>query len=293
MVGVGVIVVVLIIVPDEHRSFIVRLHRDGQHDGLGRRSAPDTLRSIAFWYVFLRVCSWPSTRSPASTRLRTRPRRRTRLRDRPRSACTCPSSRLGLLRLHPAGRGHLGYPGHAERVDTSSSTSSRTIWVAGDGPELGDVPALHLLVAQFFCLTASVTSASRMIFAFSRDRAVPGHQLWRRVASNRVPHMSVIAIVVRGRGDHAPGDLELLRRLLRGNGDRRHRPVHRLHPPRVSCAGGMKDELTSRARGRSASTTSGSTRSRSSGSSSSASSSSCRRTSIGAAVGGRGSRGRQ
>ena len=26
-----------------------------------------------------------------------------------------------------------------------------------------------------------------MMFAFSRDRAVPGHQLWRRVAPNRVP----------------------------------------------------------------------------------------------------------
>ena len=32
------------------------------------------------------------------------------------------------------------------------------------------------VVAQFFCVTASVTSASRMIFAFSRDRAVPGHR---------------------------------------------------------------------------------------------------------------------
>ncbi len=51
-------------------------------------------------------------------------------------------------------------------------------------------------VAQFFCLTASVTSASRMLFAFSRDRAVPGHQLWRRVATNRVPRYAVIAIVV-------------------------------------------------------------------------------------------------
>ena len=51
-------------------------------------------------------------------------------------------------------------------------------------------------VAQLFCLIASVTSASRMLFAFSRDRAVPGHQLWRRVSPNRVPHMAVIAIVV-------------------------------------------------------------------------------------------------
>jgi amino acid transporter len=52
------------------------------------------------------------------------------------------------------------------------------------------------VVAQFFCLTASVTSASRMMFAFSRDRAVPGHQLWRKVARNRVPRNAVWAIAV-------------------------------------------------------------------------------------------------
>ena len=52
------------------------------------------------------------------------------------------------------------------------------------------------VVAQFFCVTASVTSASRMMFAFSRDRAVPGHPIWRRVAKNRVPVWSVFGIGV-------------------------------------------------------------------------------------------------
>ena len=52
------------------------------------------------------------------------------------------------------------------------------------------------VVAQFFCVTASITSASRMLFAFSRDGAVPGHRLWRQVGRNRVPQLSVIAIVV-------------------------------------------------------------------------------------------------
>ncbi len=33
-----------------------------------------------------------------------------------------------------------------------------------------------------------------MMFAFSRDRAVPGHQLWRQVAANRIPRIAVIAI---------------------------------------------------------------------------------------------------
>ena len=52
------------------------------------------------------------------------------------------------------------------------------------------------VVAQFFCVTASVTSASRMMYAFSRDRAVPGHPLWSEVAANRVPRNAVWAIVV-------------------------------------------------------------------------------------------------
>jgi hypothetical protein len=33
-----------------------------------------------------------------------------------------------------------------------------------------------------------------MMFAFSRDGAVPGHRLWRRVARNRVPYLAVVAI---------------------------------------------------------------------------------------------------
>jgi amino acid transporter len=45
---------------------------------------------------------------------------------------------------------------------------------------------------QFFCTTACQTSASRMLFAFSRDRAVPGHRMWSRVSSNKVPANGVI-----------------------------------------------------------------------------------------------------
>jgi amino acid transporter len=70
------------------------------------------------------------------------------------------------------------------------------IWTAA----LGDAWAAFLLiigaVAQFFCGTASVTSASRMLFAFSRDRAVPRYRVWRKVSANRVPINAVIGIVV-------------------------------------------------------------------------------------------------
>ena len=51
------------------------------------------------------------------------------------------------------------------------------------------------VIAQCFCTIASTTSASRMMFAFSRDRAVPGHQLWKRVSKrDRIPIYTVWGI---------------------------------------------------------------------------------------------------
>ena len=40
-------------------------------------------------------------------------------------------------------------------------------------------------VGQLFCGMSCVTSGSRMLFAFSRDRAVPLHQLWTKLNANR------------------------------------------------------------------------------------------------------------
>ena len=55
-----------------------------------------------------------------------------------------------------------------------------------------------------------------MMFAFSRDRAVPGHQLWRKVSRNRVPYYAVIAIGVLAVGTDDPDVLEHRDRLLVG-----------------------------------------------------------------------------
>ena len=50
---------------------------------------------------------------------------------------------------------------------------------------LGDNWAIFVLLivigAQFFCGMASVTANSRMIYAFSRDGAVPGHKWWHAI----------------------------------------------------------------------------------------------------------------
>ncbi|MFF7656255.1 amino acid permease [Streptomyces sp. NPDC007983] len=42
---------------------------------------------------------------------------------------------------------------------------------------------LIVIIAQLFCGNAEVAAASRMVFAFSRDGALPGSRLWQRVSS--------------------------------------------------------------------------------------------------------------
>ncbi len=52
-------------------------------------------------------------------------------------------------------------------------------------------------VGQFFCSTACMTSASRMTFAFSRDKAIPGSSLWSKVnPGTKVPVNAVMLVGV-------------------------------------------------------------------------------------------------
>jgi len=60
----------------------------------------------------------------------------------------------------------------------------------------GTSRAGHLGGRQFFCTTACMTSTTRMLFAFSRDGAVPGHRYWRKLSANRVPVYSVVLAAV-------------------------------------------------------------------------------------------------
>jgi amino acid transporter len=71
----------------------------------------------------------------------------------------------------------------------------QSIWQSSLGRRWAEFLLFIAVVAQCFCTIASVTSASRMMFAFSRDRAVPGHQIWKRVSTrDRVPIYTVWAI---------------------------------------------------------------------------------------------------
>jgi amino acid transporter len=64
------------------------------------------------------------------------------------------------------------------------------------GTRTAEVMLFICVGAQFYCGMSSITSASRMLYAFSRDRAVPGHRYWRQLNKSRVPVYAVWAIAV-------------------------------------------------------------------------------------------------
>jgi amino acid transporter len=55
------------------------------------------------------------------------------------------------------------------------------IWLDAIGRTAAELLLLVAIGAQLFCGMSSVTANSRMIYAFSRDGALPGSEIWHRV----------------------------------------------------------------------------------------------------------------
>jgi amino acid transporter len=72
------------------------------------------------------------------------------------------------------------------------------IWDTSLGRTWAEFLLFIIVCAQTFCLIACITSGSRMMFAFSRDRALPGHQAWRTVSRHRVPVWAALAMGTLG-----------------------------------------------------------------------------------------------
>ncbi len=103
------------------------------------------------------------------------------------------------------------------------------------GRTVGLLLILIVIGAQFYCGMSSVTANSRMIFAFSRDGAVPFSNYWHHVnKKRRVPVRSAWFGAVGAFILSSPYLIER-RRLRRGGLDRGHRPLHRLPDARCSC----------------------------------------------------------
>jgi amino acid transporter len=94
-----------------------------------------------------------------------------------------------------------GAPGFTKalgfQLQTSNIAAPAQIFVDALGKNLAIFALLIVIGAQFFCGMASVTANSRMIYAFSRDGAIPGSQFWHKINKRtRTPTNSIWFAVV-------------------------------------------------------------------------------------------------
>ncbi|HEY2073653.1 MAG TPA: amino acid permease [Gaiellaceae bacterium] len=192
MVGVVVIVFVLAIVPNHHQSFSFVFTKTLNASGF----AGHNFSTPVFWFVFgigLLMAQYTYTGYDASAHMSEETRQASRSAAIGVVMSVVMSVIFGFILLVavtfavPDVKGTLG----AGAFDVTY------IWQTSLGKRWAEFLLFIVCCAQFYCGTASVTAASRMMFAFSRDGAVPGgRQFFRTVNRARVPVNAVIAIAV-------------------------------------------------------------------------------------------------
>ena len=77
-------------------------------------------------------------------------------------------------------------------AESTAVTPAAQVFIDAVGHNLGLFLLFIVVGAQFYCGMSSVTANSRMIYAFSRDGAVPGSEFWHRInPRTRTPTNSI------------------------------------------------------------------------------------------------------
>jgi amino acid transporter len=185
VIGVVVIIAILILVPDRHQSadfvFTETLNNSGFSDG--------SSSNLFFWLYVLPVgfllTMYTVTGYDASAHVAEETRDAEMAAAKGVWQSVFFSAVIGWFVL-------LAITFAA--IDTDEAAGgSIPIFTSAMEQGWAEVVILISTIGQFFCGMACVTSCSRTFFAFSRDRAVPGWQLWSKVNKNRVPVAAVLA----------------------------------------------------------------------------------------------------
>jgi amino acid transporter len=191
--GVAVIIVLLVFVPDHHQNFSFVFTHKLNLVGFGHGSTV----TAAFWFLvlplgfLLTMYTQTGYDASAHTAEETRGAALAAAQGVWRSVFW--SAVIGwfvLLALLFAAT-NVGAVNEAGGTSNSIVTTSLAnhLWAA-------KAILIIVTIGQLFCGAAGLTSASRTWYAFSRDRAMPGWSLFRRLNRDRVPLYGVIAVSV-------------------------------------------------------------------------------------------------
>src|SRR6266487_4382669 len=191
LLGVAVIIAVLIFVPDHHQSasfvFTHKINNNGAFGG--------STTALGFWLFVLPVgfllTMYTETGYDASAHTAEETRGAAKAAAQGVWRSVFYSAIIGWLLL-------LAFLFAATNVGAVNGSAGflGTIFTTSLAPGGAELVLIIATVGQLFCGAAGLTSASRTWDAFSRDRGMPGWEIFRRINRDRVPFNAVIAVSV-------------------------------------------------------------------------------------------------
>lgn len=170
LVGVAVIVAVLAFVPDRHQSLSYTFFHYENHFGWDN--------AVYVFFIGLLMAQYTFTGFDASAHVAEETHNASTNAPKGMVNSVLVSIFAGWVLLVAITAAIQDY--EAERTSATGLPAAQ-IFVDAAGNSLGIFLIFICGVAQFFCGMASVTANSRMVYAFSRDGALPGSQLWAKV----------------------------------------------------------------------------------------------------------------
>jgi amino acid transporter len=187
--GVAVIIGLLVFVPDSHQDagfvFGERINNNGAFGG--------STSSLGFWFLVLPVgfllAMYTQTGYDASAHTAEETRGAAKAAAQGVWRSVFFSALIGWFVI-------LAFLFAANDVNAVNEAGGfvGSIFTSALDPWAAKMVILIATIGQIFCVAAGLTSASRTWYAFSRDRAMPGWFLFRRVNRDRVPLFAVIAV---------------------------------------------------------------------------------------------------
>src|SRR4051794_2576095 len=184
VIGVAVIAVVLIVVPDHHNSVSFVFTNTLNNSGLG---------GVGIFFIFLLgflQAQYTYTGYDASAHLseETNDASVTAAKGVVNSVLVSAIAGYVLILAFTFAITDLG------QVADAGTFAATTVLDQALSKTWAEILLAIAVGGQLFCGMSAVTSASRMLFAFSRDGAVPGWRRWSKLNSKYVPANAVVLI---------------------------------------------------------------------------------------------------
>jgi amino acid transporter len=194
VVGASAIVLILIIIPDQHQSFSYvfteRFNNSGYADG--------STSTMGFWFFIVPfgflLTQYTITGFDACAHLS----------EETEAASTAAAKGIWQSIFYSVLGGYIlllavvfAVPNGADGLPDNAGVGGggvAYIFVESLGVNWAGFVLFISASAQLFCATSCMTSASRMTFAFSRDGAIPGSETLKKLTSKRVPANAVMFV---------------------------------------------------------------------------------------------------